>query len=333
MIHYLIRRLITAVLMLVALSVVSFAVIELPPGSAAEGKYVAMLDEGPDHYKAVIAEIEKIWGLDGPIHERYFNWVSGIVTKGQFGYSFTRERHVELIIKERLPTTVMIGLVVLFFQYIVAVPMAIISAVKQYSVVDHSMTFFSFLGMSIPNFLLAIILIILFHFQFFPGWPVGGLVSPEYVGVAWDWDKFVDFTKHLVIPVIVIGTAVTATTIRILRATMLDEFGQEYMRVARAKGLPEYRIILKYPLRIAINPILASVGWSLPVIIGGNVIISIVMDLPDLGPILYNALLQQDPYLSGSILFVLSTLTIVGTLISDILLALSDPRIDYTEAK
>ena len=156
MIHYLIRRLITAVLMLVVLSVVSFAVIELPPGSAAEGKYIAMLDEGHDHYKAVIAEIEKIWGLDGPIHERYFNWVSGIVTKGQFGYSFTRERHVELIIRERLPTTIMIGLVVLFFQYIVAVPMAIISAVKQYSVVDHSMTFFSFLGMSIPNFLLAL---------------------------------------------------------------------------------------------------------------------------------------------------------------------------------
>ena len=222
----------------------------------------------------------------------------------------------------------MIGLLALFFQYVVAIPVGVFTALKQNSAADYSITFFSFLGMSIPGFLLALVLIVLlFNLLNFP---VGGLYSPEYRTAPWSLDKLIDLAKHLVVPVVVVAASSTAGTIRVLRATLLDEFGKDYMRVARAKGLSEGAIIFKYPLRIAMNPIIAGFGWSLPLLVSGSLLVSLVANIPDLGPLLHEALQAQDMYLAGSILLMVSTLTIVGTLISDILLAISDPRISYS---
>ena len=335
MIRYILRRLAVSLVLIFLLSILSFYVIQAPPGDYAT-VYVARLqaEQMSEERRQQLIEITtRQYGLDRPIHEQYILWVTKIITKGDFGLSFHWDQPVERILRERLPITIGIGLLVLFFQYIVAVPIAVVSAVKQNSVADYSMTFASFVGMSIPNFLLALVLMVLL-FNAFPDWPLGGLQSPQYQGdTPWTADKVVDLLKHLVVPIVVIGTASTASTVRILRATMLDELGKEYMRVARAKGLSERRLIFKYPLRIAINPILASVGWSLPVIVSGSVIVSIVLDIPDIGPVLFTALLSQDSFLAGAIVFMLSVLTIVGTLISDILLAISDPRIDFSEGK
>jgi peptide/nickel transport system permease protein len=221
----------------------------------------------------------------------------------------------------------------LFFQYVVAIPMAVVSAVRQNSAVDYGLTFISFIGMSIPNFLLALVLLVVL-FKLFPSFPIGGLFSQEFQGdTPWTMAKVVDLFQHLLVPVIVVAMSSTAGTLRTLRATLLDEFGMEYMRVARAKGLSERQIIYKYPLRIALNPIIASVGWSLPIIVSGAVLISIVTNIPDIGPVLFQALRSQDSYLAGAIVFMLSALTILGTLLSDVLLAMSDPRISFAGGK
>ena len=334
MIRYILRRMLAGLVLIIMLSVLTFYVIQAPPGDFAT-VYVSRLQQqqmSPQQRAELTAIIMRQYGLDRPIHEQYFLWVSKIITRGDFGLSFHYERSVRRVLRERLPITIGIGFLVLFFQYVVAIPMAVVSAVRQNKATDYSLTFVSFMGMSIPDFLLALVLMVnLFHVL--PNWPLGGLISTEFQDASWSMAKFADLLKHLVVPVIVIGAASTAGTLRILRATMLDELGKEYMRVARAKGLPEGRLIFKYPLRIAVNPILASVGWSLPRIVSGGVIISIVLDIPDMGPALFTALMSQDSYLAGAIVFMLSTLTIVGTLISDILLAISDPRIDYSKTQ
>ena len=275
-----------------------------------------------------IEEVRRRYNLDDPLHMQYVHWIWGIVTKGDFGLSFSWEKPISRLLRERMPITLMIGLLALFFQYVVAIPIGVFTALKQNSVTDYGITFFSFLGMSIPGFLLALVLIvILFNALNFP---VGGLYSPEYRTAPWSLDKLVDLAKHLVVPVVVVAASSTAGTIRVLRATLLDEFGKDYMRVARAKGLSEGAIIFKYPLRVAMNPIIAGFGWSLPLLVSGSLLVSLVANIPDLGPLLHEALQAQDMYLAGSILLMVSTLTIVGTLISDILLAISDPRISYS---
>ena len=335
MIRYILRRLLASLILIFLLSILTFYVIQAPPGDYAT-HYVARLQAelmSEERRQELLEITVRRYGLDRPVHEQYLLWIGKIVTRGDFGLSFNYDQPVRRILRERLPITVGIGLLVLFFQYVVAVPIAVVTAVKQNSVADYGLTFASFVGMSIPEFLLALVLMVLF-FHTFPDWPLGGLLSPEHQNdPGWTVDKVVDLLKHLVVPVIVIGAASTAGTIRVLRAAMLDELGKEYMRVARAKGLTERRLIFKYPLRIAVNPILASVGWSLPIIVSGGVIISIVLDIPDIGPVLFTALLSQDSFLAGAIVFMLSTLTIIGTLISDILLALSDPRIDFSKAQ
>jgi peptide/nickel transport system permease protein len=317
-------------ILIISVSMITFLVIQAPPGDYAN--YVIMRFQNAPMTEEIrqirIEEVRRRYNLDDPLHMQYVHWIWGIVTKGDFGLSFSWEKPISRLLRERMPITLMIGLLALFFQYVVAIPIGVFTALKQNSVTDYGITFFSFLGMSIPGFLLALVLIvILFNTLNFP---VGGLYSPEYRTAPWSVDKFVDLAKHLVVPVVVVAASSTAGTIRVLRATLLDEFGKDYMRVARAKGLSEGAIIFKYPLRVAMNPIIAGFGWSLPLLVSGSLLVSLVANIPDLGPLLHEALQAQDMYLAGSILLMVSTLTIVGTLISDILLAISDPRISYS---
>lgn len=330
MAEYIVRRLGHSLILIISVSMITFLVIQAPPGDYAS--YVIMRFQNAPMTEEIrqirIEEVRRRYNLDDPLYMQYLHWIRGIVTEGDFGLSFSWDKPISRLLRERMPITLMIGLLALFFQYVVAIPVGVFTALKQNSVVDYGITFFSFLGMSIPGFLLALVLIVfLFNTLNFP---VGGLYSPEYRTAPWSMDKFVDLAKHLVVPVVVVAASSTAGTIRVLRATLLDEFGKDYMRVARAKGLSEGTIIFKYPLRVAMNPIIAGFGWSLPLLVSGSLLVSLVANIPDLGPLLHEALQAQDMYLAGSILLMVSTLTIVGTLISDILLAISDPRISYT---
>jgi peptide/nickel transport system permease protein len=325
---YIVRRLAYAILSVFLISIISFIVIELPEGDFATA-YVARMSSSvsPERREQVMKNLRHRYGLDGPIHMRYFKWIWGILSEGDFGMSFNWNRPVSTLIKERLPLTIVIGLVTLFFQLVVAIPIGIYTAVKQHSAVDYFFTFVSFFGKSVPSFLLALIIMV-FLFNVL-GFSIGGLFSGEYETAPWSVAKVIDMLKHLIVPVVVIGAAGTANTVRVLRATMLDELGKEYVRVARAKGLSEFKLILKYPVRLALNPVISAVGWQLPMIISGAVIVSLVVNLPTTGPILYEALMSQDMYLAGAFVLMLSTLTILGTLISDILLAISDARISF----
>ena len=250
--------------------------------------------------------------------------MGGVLT-GNFGRSFDWNESVAKIIGERLPLTVAISLSTLIFTYVVAIPIGIYSAVKQYSIGDYIATFIGFIGLSVPNFLLA--LLFMFGFYRFFGISVSGLFSPEMRDAAWSWAKFKDMLDHLWVPMIVIGMAGTAGIIRTMRATTLDELGKDYVKMARSKGLPEWKVIFRHPVRVAINPIVSTIGWELPNIVSGSTIVAVVLNLPTTGPILLQALLAQDMFLAGSFILMLSTLTVIGTLISDLLLAILDPRI------
>lgn len=330
MAEYIVRRLGHSLILIVCVSMITFLVIQAPPGDYAS-YVITRFQNAPmteEMRKIRIEEVRRRYNLDDPLHMQYVHWIWGIVTEGNFGLSFSWDKPISRLLRERMPITLMIGMLALFFQYVVAIPVGVFTALKQNSAADYGITFFSFLGMSIPGFLLALVLIVILFNAF--NFPVGGLYSPEYRTAPWSLDKFVDLAKHLVVPVVVVAASSTAGTIRVLRATLLDEFGKDYMRVARAKGLSEHTIIFKYPLRVAMNPIIAGFGWSLPLLVSGSLLVSLVANIPDLGPLLHEALQAQDMYLAGSILLMVSTLTIVGTLISDILLAISDPRISYS---
>ena len=326
---YVIRRVLTAFLLVVLVSILSFLVMEAPPGDFAT-TYVSRLvmqDANPERTEALLTLIRNRYGLDKPIFIRYFKWIGNIITKGDFGLSFSWNKPVSALLRERLPITLLIGVGTLVFLYVAAVPIGIFTAVRQNRFSDYFFTFASFVGISIPSFLLALVLIVIAFLYL--DFPIGGLFSPEFQDAPFSFAKLIDLIKHLLVPIIVLGVSSTAATVRVLRAAMLDELGKDYMRVARAKGLSEIRIIMKYPLRLALNPVIAAAGWQLPYIISGTVIVSLVANIPDVGPLLYRALLSQDMYLAGAIVFLLSTLTIFGTLLSDILLAVSDPRISY----
>ncbi len=328
---YFLRRTLYALLLIFFMSIVSFFVIQAPPGTFAESYVAGIASSGmpEETIQTIMESVTHRYGLDKPVYIQYFRWIGGIITRWDFGLSFHWNRPVSRIIAERVPLTLLIGLITLFFQFIVAIPIGIYSAVKQYSKGDYFFTFTSFLGISIPNFLLALLVMVL-AFNLF-GISIGGLFSPEYREASFSFNKLLDMLAHLLVPVIVIGMASTAATVRILRATMLDELGKDYIKTAKAKGLTHWQAVLKHALRIALNPIIAAVGWQLPRIISGAMIVSIVVGLPTTGPILFQALLSQDMYLAGSLILVVSAFTVFGTLISDILLAIADPRITYGE--
>jgi len=328
MLSYILRRCIYMVITLSVLSVVSFIIIELPPGDFLSYYVAEVQAQGITLSDSEIVALRKQYGLDLPLYQRYFKWMERML-HGDFGVSFRWNRPVKDLLAEALPLTVMISLLTLFFTYLVAIPIGIYSATHQYSIGDYSFTVFGFAGLATPNFLLALILMF-FSYKYF-GLSIGGLFSSEYMDKAWSIGKFVDMLKHLPIPIVVVGTAGTAELIRIMRGCLLDELGKQYVITARAKGVAERTLLFKYPVRVALNPIISRIGWIFPQIISGAVITAIVLSLPTTGPLLYGALIAQDMYLAGSIVMLLSFFTVIGTLISDILLVWLDPRIQYVK--
>ncbi|NLK07087.1 MAG: ABC transporter permease [Firmicutes bacterium] len=327
MFRFILRRLAYMVPTLIAISIVSFIIIQLPPGDYLTSMVAGLRDQGVDVDAAQLAALTERYGLDQPIHVQYYKWMKGILLKGDFGQSFEWRRPVSGLIWQRLGLTVIISLSTLLFVWAIAFPIGIYSAVKQYSVGDYIATFLGFIGLATPNFLLALVLMYI-GFRFF-GHSVGGLFSPDYIDAPWSIAKMKDLMQHLWVPMIVIGASGTAGLIRVMRANLLDELGRLYVVAARAKGLSEWKLILKYPVRVALNPFVSGIGWLLPQLVSGSTIVSIVLSLPTTGPLLLTALMAQDMYLAGSFLLMLSVLTVIGTLISDILLAWLDPRIRY----
>ena len=326
MLYYIVRRLFYMVIVLLLLSVVCFVIIQLPPGNYAI-YYIRNLEAaGQMVTEAEKAAIIKQYGLDLPIYFQYVNWIGGLL-HGDFGRSFAYNQSVVDLLIERVPLTIIISLAAFIFTYIVAIPIGIVSATHQYSISDYIFTVIGFAGLAIPNFLFALILMFLSHKYF--GLSVGGLFSTHYANVPWDIGKFIDMLKHLPIPILVIGTAGTAGLIRVIRGCLLDELRKQYVITARAKGVSEKILLFKYPVRVAINPVISTIGWMLPAIFSGETITSIVLCLPTTGPLLFDALMNEDMYLAGGIIMILSSLTIIGTFISDILLAWADPRIGY----
>jgi len=314
------------IVILAAVSVVTFIIIELPPGDYVTSYIMQLAGTGQTVEQAQIVALRKQYGLNLPIYFRYFSWVWKIL-RGDLGRSFEWNQSVNELIAERLPFTVILSIFTLFFTYIMAIPIGIYSATHQYSIGDYTFTVVGFAGLAIPNFLLALVLMFLFYKYF--NISIGGLFSIQYVDAAWSTAKFLDMLKHLPIPIIVVGTAGTAALIRVMRGCLLDELRKQYVVTARAKGVSERDLLFKYPVKVAINPVISTIGWTLPAIVSGATITAIVLNLPTVGPLLYSALLTQDMYLAGSAIMILSFLTIVGTLISDILLVWIDPRIRY----
>ncbi len=325
MLKFILRRILIMIPTVLIISAIVFWVIQLPPGDYMTTYISSMEASGESFTMETIEQMRKDYGLDQPWYVQYYKWITNILFKGDFGYSFMYSRPVTYLVAERMPTTLAVSITTMLFTYIVSIPIGIYSAVKQYSIGDYVATTIGFLGMATPNFLLAIILMFL-SLKFF-GNPLLGLFSKEFVNAAWSWAKFADMMKHMIIPIIVIGTANTCGLIRIMRGQMLDELDQQYVITARAKGLSERRILWKYCVRAALNPIASSIGWSLTTIFTGSTISAIVMNLPTQGPMLQKALLNQDMYLAGSWLLLMAVLTVIGTLLSDILLAWLDPRI------
>lgn len=320
------------ILLLLLLSIVSFITIQLPTGdyvtSYLTKARVATVNQTTAS-EAEIAALRKEYGLDQPVLVQYFVWMRNIF-HGNLGRSFAMNKPVKDLLAERLPLTVLVSMLTLLLTYLIAIPIGIYSATHQYSLGDYFFTFIGYIGLATPSFLLALVLILLFNRYF--GLSIGGLFSANYVNAAWSFKKIIDLLKHLPIPLLVISTAGTAGIIRVMRGCLLDELRKPYVITARAKGVKESTLLLKYPLRIAINPIISTIGWILPSIFSGEVIVAIVLNLPTTGPLLLQALLQQDVYLSGTIILILGFLTILGTFISDMLLVLADPRI-YLEKR
>lgn len=326
--HYIIRRFLFMIVILLAISIIAFIIIQLPPGDYLTSYISRLRRQGTSVDMSEIASLEKFFDLDQPIYIQYFKW-TGAMLQGNFGYSLGWKCPVNQLIRERLPLTVMISLFTLIFAYAVAIPIGIYSATHQYSAGDYTFTVFGFAGLAIPNFLLALILLWIFYSYF--GISVTGLFSPQYRSASWSIGRFVDLLIHLPIPIIVIGTASTAGLIRVMRGCLLDELQKQYVITARAKGVSERALLFKYPVRVAVNPIISTIGWILPAIVAGGTITEIVLNLPTIGPIFLLSLMTQDMYLAGSIVMILSFLTVIGTFISDILLVWIDPRIRYGE--
>ena len=324
MLRFIFKRILLMIPTLLTISVVSFIIIQAPPGDYLT-VYISQLSAlGEGISEAEIMALRLRYGLDLPIHIQYFKWLWGVLN-GKLGYSLAWNQPVGQLILKRLPWSLAVSFAALIVVYLVAIPTSVLAARHPYSIRDYVLTFLGFIGLSIPNFLFALIL--LWFFFVFTGNAAMGLFSPGFQMAPWSFAKLVDLIKHLWLPAVIIGTAGTASVIRIMRANLLDELGKPYVMVARSKGLSERKVVYKYPFRIALNPVISTIGWTLPYLINGEILTSIVLGLPTIAPIFLSSLLNQDMFLAGSIVLVLSTLTVVGTLVSDILLAWLDPRI------
>jgi len=325
MLNFILRRSLILIPFLFLISIISFTVIQLPPGTYVDTYVNNLKLQGGTVSEEQKASIEAMYGLDKPMAVQYGLWITNIILRGNFGNSFRYNRPVTDILQERIPRTVSISLVSIFLTWLIAVPLGILSAVKQYSFWDHLFTFISLLGLAVPGFLLALILMYAVYAQ--TGWMISGLFSPEFRSEPWSVAKFTDMLKNIWLPLLVLSITGVAGIIRVLRASLLDELNKQYVTTARAKGLSEWQLILQYPIRIAINPLISTLGWMLPAVVGGEIVISKVLNLPTTGPVLLEATTAQDMYLAGGIVMILSLLTVIGTFISDILLAVNDPRI------
>lgn len=326
LLRYILKRVFWMIPFLFAVSIVAFILIQAPPGDYLT-TYIAKLGESNEVLdQASIDNLRRRFGLDQPLYVQYFKWVVNLL-QGDFGMSFEWRQPVSDLVWERMGLTLCLSFATLLFTWAVAFPIGVYSAVKKYSIGDYIATTLGFIGLATPNFLLALILMYVGVVHF--GADVGGLFSNEYKNAPWSFAKIIDLMKHLWLPVIVLGTGATASLIRIMRANLLDELNRPYVDTARAKGLSEFWLIMKYPVRVALNPFISTIGWVLPNLVSGAVVTAIVLSLPTAGPLMLQALLSQDMYLAGAFVLLLSSLTVIGMLLSDILLVLLDPRVRY----
>ena len=327
MLQFMLRRLLIVVPMMFLISVVSFAIIQAPPGDYVTAyvakRYAAFEPVSPDEEE----ELRRLYGLDSSAVVQYVKWM-GRLLRGDLGLSLSHEKPVSELLADRVLLTVALSGLTIVFVWTLAIPIGVISAVKQYSVIDYVLTFWSYLGIGTPNFLLALVIMWLVLDNF--GWSVGGLFSPDYIEAPWSFGRVIDVLKHIWIPMLILGTDGTAGLTRIVRANLLDELHKPYVLTARSKGLPRWQVVFNYPLRIALNPFFSGVGYALPTLFSGATILGVVLGLPIVGPLLLEGVLNEDMFLAGSLLFMLTGLTLVGTFLSDLALAWADPRIRIT---
>ncbi|MCX2720854.1 ABC transporter permease [Roseibium sp. DSM 29163] len=326
MFAYIARRILWAIPFMFAVSLIAFALITAPPGDYLTSFAATLAQSGDIVDEARLDALRERYGFDQPFLVQYFHWIGGVL-QGDFGISFEWQQPVGQLIWERMALSVTLALATLMFTWAVALPIGIYSAVRKYSVGDYFFTTIGFIGLATPNFLFALVLMYVAVVYF--GSDVSGLFSEEYKDAPWSLAKIGDLAAHIWIPVIILGTSATASLVRIMRANLLDELYRPYVTTARAKGLSEFRLIMKYPVRIAINPFISTIGWAFPQLISGAVITAFVLSLPTSGPLMLQALLAQDMYLAGAFILLLCCLSIVGMLVSDILLAVIDPRIRF----
>jgi peptide/nickel transport system permease protein len=324
MLQYIIKRLLLLPFLLFVFSIIAFILIQAPPGDFLTSYIAELAASGSSIERAQIDALRTLYGLDQPYYIQYIKWVSRLLT-GDLGFSLDWQKPISELIGERLALTLALGIGTFIFTWMVAIPIGILSATKQYSFFDYFFTVFNYIGVATPTFMTALVLMWI-AFKYY-GLSITGLFSPEYIDATWSLDRTIDLLKHLWLPVVILGMDGTARLARVMRANLLDELKKPYMEMARAKGLSEWRLVMKYPVRLALNPLVSTIGWYLPLIFSGSVIVATVMNLPTIGPMLLRALISQDMYLAGTIILIYMILAIIGTLISDILLAWLDPRI------
>jgi len=330
MLKFIAKRILMAIVTIIIISILTFIIIQLPPGDYVSTYVATMSASGNAVSEEAAIALREQWGLGEPLFVQYFKW-AGLMLQGNFGMSLEWGKPVLDVVGDRMMLTIVVAVAAIIFTCMVALPIGIYSAVKRYSVFDYIMTILGFLGLAIPGFLLGLIVLYLGYKWF--GASIGGLFSPEFVGAEWSIHKFWDLIKHLPTAAIVIGVEGTAQMIRIMRSNLLDELKQPYVKTARARGLKESKVILKYPVRVALNPFISTVGYLLPNVINGSVIVSMVLSLPTVGPLLLKALVAQDMFLSGTIILMLAVMVVIGTLISDLLLLWVDPRIKIGDSQ
>ncbi len=323
---FVLKRLLFSIPLLLVMSLVAFFIIQAPPGDFITAYTAALMESGDQLDYQQLEALRVRYGLDKPIIVQYFKWIAGVL-HGDFGLSFQWRTPVSTLIWERMGLSVLLSIATVLLTWIIAIPIGIYTSVHKNSIGDYAATFIGFLGLAIPSFLLALILMYLCVVKL--GVDVSGLFSIEYKNAPWSMAKFLDLLNHLWLPTIILGVNSTASIIRVMRANLLDELPKLYVVTARAKGLSEFKLLMKYPVRVALNPIVSTIGWLFPQIISGSIIVSFVMGLPTAGPLLLESLKSQDMYLAGSLVLLLGCLSIIGMLISDILLAITDPRIRY----
>lgn len=328
MLLYIFKRLLILPLLMLVFSAIAFVLIQAPPGDFVTSYVAELAASGSSMDQLQIDALRELYGLDRPMYVQYFKWLIRML-QGDLGYSLDFQKPISELIGQRLLLTVILGVATFVFTFAVALPIGIVSATRQYSFTDYFFTVFNYFGVATPTFMTALVLMWLAFSHL--GITITGLFSPEYADAPWSFSRVVDLSKHIWLPMVILGLDGTARLARILRANLLDELNKPYVEMARAKGMPEWRMVIKYPVRLAINPLVSSLGWYLPLIFSGSLIVATVLNLPTIGPLLLRSLVAQDMFLAGTIVLAYFGLAVIGTLLSDILLAWLDPRIRMGE--